>query len=306
MEINKKRYRDLDTFFKKKFNKKIIKLPVDAGFSCPNRDGKISNEGCIFCSESGSGEWTYGKVSIRDQLYYQKSRLSKPGRDEGYIAYFQNFTNTYASLEKLKNLYYEALSFENIEGLFIATRADSISDELIDFLSDLSKETFLVIELGMQSVNERTIKLINRGYSHKVFDKIVKKLKSRGINILSHLIIGLPYEKEIDYIEDINYINYIRPWGIKIHNLYIEKGSRLLDFYRENKISYSMDLDLYINIVVDMLRRLDPSVVINRLTGDGIKDQIIYPAWAKNKAKILTSIDKKLKDKNYRQGDLWH
>ena len=305
MEINKKRYKDLDSFFKRKFHKKVIKLPLDGGFTCPNRDGSLSSLGCIYCSDSGSGEWTFKDMgSIPRQISYQKRLLSKPGRDEAYIAYFQNFTNTYGDLEKMREIFYGAITQDDIVGLFIATRADCLNDEVLELLDELNHKTFLVVELGLQSVNEKTISLINRGYSHEEFDKGLLKLKNLGINILVHIIVGLPYEDMGDYLEDISYINSRNIWGVKIHNLYIEKGTRLLDFYENEEIAYTMDKDSYVEIVVAMLRRLDPNIVINRLTGDGIREKIAYPLWSKNKAKILASIDRMMKVRDYRQGDL--
>ena len=305
MEINKKRYRDFDSYMKEKFNKKIIKLPLDGGFTCPNRDGTISYEGCIFCSESGSGEWTYGKKTIAEQIEYQKSRLRKTNMPTAYMAYFQNFTNTYGDINKLRNLYYETLEADDIMGLAIATRADCLSDEVLDLLSEIKDKCFLIVELGMQSVNEKTINLINRGYSHEVFDDGIKKLHQRGINTLIHMIVGLPFEDRVDFLADMSYINNVRPWGIKIHNLYIEKPSRLFDYYQKNDLKYEIEMEDYVEIVVDLLRNLRPEIVINRLTGDGIGEKLAYPAWSKNKARILTSIDKLMKEKDYRQGDLW-
>ena len=306
MEINKKRYKDLDSFFKRKFHKKVIKLPLDGGFTCPNRDGSLSSLACIYCSDTGSGEWTFReKGSISRQISYQKKLLSKPGRDEAYIAYFQNFTNTYGDVDKMREMFYEAISQEDIVGIFIATRADCLEDEVLELLDKLNHKTFLVVELGMQSVNEKTISLINRGYSHEEFDKGLLKLKNLGINILVHIIVGLPYEDMVDYLADISYINARKIWGVKIHNLYVEKGTRLLDFYEKENIAYRMDKDSYVEIVVAMLRRLDPGVVINRLTGDGLREIIAFPLWSKNKAKILATIDRVMKVKDYRQGDLW-
>lgn len=305
IEINKKRYRDFDSYMKEKFQKKIIKLPLDGGFTCPNRDGSLSKEGCIFCSETGSGEWTIGIKSITEQISYQKSRLSKEGRPEAYLGYFQNFTNTYGDVTRLRDLYYGALENESLIGLAIATRADCLSEEVLDLLEEINEKYFLVVELGMQSVNEKTIELINRGYDHKTFDTGLRKLKQRGIRVLVHMIVGLPFESYDDYMKDVAYINESFPWGIKIHNLYIEKATKLEKFYQENALSYGIDMAEYVRIVVDILRKLRPEIVINRLTGDGISDEIAYPIWSKNKAKILTSIDKMMKDKNFRQGDLW-
>lgn len=304
MEINKKRYRDLDTYLKLKFNKKIIKLPLDGGFTCPNRDGTLGYMGCIYCSESGSGEWTSHKKSIADQIKDQKIKLSKKGREEGYIAYFQNFTSTYGDISKMRKLFYEAISQDNVLGLMIATRGDCLSEDVLTLLDELNQKTFLVVELGMQSVNEATISLIERGYTHAEFDKRVDKLNKLGIKTLVHVIVGLPHETMNDYLKDVRYINKKGIWGIKIHNLYLEKDSRFLHRYEENNLSYSMTKDDYVKICVEMLRHLKKDIVINRLTGDGIREKIAYPAWSKNKAGILSSIDKLMKDENYRQGDL--
>lgn len=304
MEINKKRYRDLDTYLKLKFNKKIIKLPLDGGFTCPNRDGSLGYMGCIYCSETGSGEWTLAKKSIPDQIADQKIKLSKKGREEGYIAYFQNFTATYGDISKMRKLFYEAIGEENICGLMIATRGDCLSEDVLKLLDDLNKKIFLVVELGMQSVNDKTISLIERGYTHREFDKGVDKLNKLGIRTLVHVIVGLPYETMDDYLKDVSYINKKDIWGIKIHNLYLEKDSRFLNFFEKNGLTYSMTKDDYVKICVQMLRNLKKDIVINRLTGDGIREKIAYPTWSKNKAGILSSIDKLMKDENYRQGDL--
>lgn len=290
---------------KENFNKKIIKLPLDGGFTCPNREGTISKTGCIFCSESGSGEWTYGKKSIRDQIAYQKKRLSKEGREEAYLGYFQNFTNTYGPISKLRELFYEALEDRDVIGLAIATRADCLDDEVLNLLEEINEKYFLIVELGMQSVNQKSLDLINRGYDHETFDLGLKKLKARGVSVLVHMIVGLPYEGFDDYINDVSYINKAQVRGIKIHNLYVEKDSKLHEYYEKNNLNYDMEMEDYVNIVVVILRNLRPDIVINRLTGDGINEKIAYPLRSKNKAKILTSIDKLMKDRNYRQGDLW-
>ena len=305
IEINKKRYRDFDSYMKEIFNKKIIKLPLDGGFTCPNRDGTISKTGCIFCSQAGSGEWTFGKKSIRDQVAYQKKRLSKEGREEAYLGYFQNFTNTYGPISKLRELFYEALEDKNVIGLAIATRADCLDDEVLNLLEEINEKYFLIVELGMQSVNQKSLDFINRGYDHETFDLGLKKLKARGIRVLVHMIVGLPYEGFDDYINDVSYINKAQVRGIKIHNLYVEKDSKLQKFYEKNKLDYSIKMEEYVEIVVAILRNLRPDIVINRLTGDGINEKIAYPLRSKNKARILTSIDKMMKDRNYRQGDLW-
>lgn len=304
MEINKKRYRDEDSYFKRKFNKKIIKIPLDGGFTCPNRDGKISKLGCIYCSENGAGDFTRND-DLDKQIDFQINRLKKPNRNEGYMAYFQNFTSTYGDFEKIKRLFYEAIENPNIMGLSIATRADCLSDEVIELLDDLNKKTFLIVELGLQSVNEKSIEFINRGYSHKEFDQGLLKLKEKNIKTLAHLIIGLPNEDLNDYLGAISYINEREFWAIKIHNLYIEKGSIIYDYYLKNQNEFTMTLDEFVDYVILILENLNPNIIVQRLTGDGRRDKIIWPIWSKNKAKVLSTIDKKLKDRNKNQGDLW-
>ena len=306
MELNKKRYRDLDTYYKIKYNKKIIKLPLDGGFTCPNRDGSLSFKGCIYCSDDGAGEWTYNSAGdIKNQIAFQKKKLSKPGREEAYIAYFQNFTNTYGNVEKMRQMFFAAINEPDIVGLSIATRADCLPNEVLNLLDELNQITDLTVELGMQSVNEKTLEFINRGYDHKTFDKGVQKLNKFGIKTIAHIIVGFPDENEDDYINNILYINERNFWGIKIHNLYIENNTYLKYYYEKNNIKYTMSKDDYAHIVVKMLRNLKPDIVINRLTGDGINDNIAYPGWSKNKAAVLSTIDKIMKNNIYRQGDLF-
>ncbi|SUU93013.1 coproporphyrinogen III oxidase [Anaerococcus octavius] len=306
MELNKKRYRDLDTYYKLKYNKKIIKLPLDGGFTCPNRDGSLSFCGCIYCSDDGAGEWTHKSAGdIKKQIALQKDLLSKKGRKEGYIAYFQNFTNTYGDIESMREMFYTAINQPDIVGLSIATRADCLPNDVLDLLKELNQETDLTVELGMQTVNANTLEFINRGYDHKVFDQGVDKLHKLGIKTIAHIIIGLPNENEKDYLNNIDYINKKNIWGIKIHNLYIENNTYLKYYYEKNNIDYKMSKDDYAKIVVGMLRKLNPNVVINRLTGDGINQNIAYPEWSKNKGAVLSTIDKIMKDNNYQQGDLY-
>ncbi|MFO3715355.1 TIGR01212 family radical SAM protein [Anaerococcus cruorum] len=306
MELNKKRYRDLDTYYKIKYQKKIIKLPLDGGFTCPNRDGSLSFKGCIYCSDDGAGEWTYKSAGdIKNQIAYQKKILSKISRKEGYIAYFQNFTNTYGDVEKMREMFFTAINEPDVVGLSIATRADCLPYDVLDLLDELNQKTDLTVELGMQSVNEKTIDFINRGYDHKIFDQGVDKLNKLGIKTIAHTIIGLPGEDEKDFLNNISYINKKDLWGIKIHNLYIENDSYLKYYYEKNNIRYNMTKDDYANIVVEMLRNLKADVVINRLTGDGIKENIAYPAWSKNKGAVLTTIDKIMKSEDFSQGGLF-
>ncbi|NVF11828.1 TIGR01212 family radical SAM protein [Anaerococcus sp. AGMB00486] len=305
MEINKKRYRDFDSYFKKKYKKKIIKLPLDGGFTCPNRDGTISDKGCIYCSENGAGDFTNRLDDIDKQIEFQINRLRKKDRDEGYIAFFQNFTSTYGDINYIRYVFYKAINNPSIMGLSIATRADCLTDEVLELLDDLNKKTFLIVELGLQSVNEDTISFINRGYSHREFDKGVLKLNKLNIKTLAHLIIGLPKEDINDYLKDVDYINKRGFWGLKIHNLYIEDDTLIYDYYKENENLFTMTKDEFTDYIIEILGKLNPSIVIQRLTGDGRYDRIVWPIWSKNKAAVLSTIDKKLKDMNLKQGDLW-
>ena len=205
----------------------------------------------------------------------------------------------------MREMFYAAIDSPDIVGLSIATRADCLPDEVLAMLSELNKITDLTIELGMQSVNESTLEFINRGYSHQEFDNGVQKLCSLGIEMVAHIIVGLVGEDIDDYMRDISYINYRGIEGIKIHNLYIENNTYLKSYYEKNNISYDMTKDDYANTVVTMLRHLNPDVVVHRLTGDGISSNIAYPLWSKNKGAVLSTIDKIMKDSDYRQGDLW-
>lgn len=306
MELNKKRYIDLDTHYKIKYGKKIIKLPLDGGFTCPNRDGTIDTSGCIYCSDMGAGEWTYRSAGdIKAQIALQKEKLSKPGREEGYIAYFQNFTNSYGDVGKMREMFYAAINEPDIVGLSIATRADCLPPDVLELLAELNETTDLNVELGMQSVNNETLAFINRGYSHETFDMGLQKLYELGIEVTVHIIVGFPGESISDYLNDIAYINYRGIEGVKIHNLYIENNSYLKYYYEAYNIAYTMTLDEYTDIVIAMLRHLNPETIVMRLTGDGIREQIAYPEWSKNKGKVLATIDKKMKDSDFRQGDLW-
>lgn len=296
-----KRYNTLNSEMKRIFNAKAIKLSLDGGFSCPNRDGSIHDEGCIFCGERGSGEFTNHSLDIKDQANKQIELLSKKWQTNKYIAYFQSFTNTYASVEKLEEVYNQALDIPGVVGLAIATRPDCLSDEILDFLEILNKKTFLWIELGLQTIHENTGKLIRRGYTLDVYDEIVDKLKKRGIRLVTHAIIGLPYEKREDIIETCEYIANKKLWGIKLHSLYIQKDTDLYDFYLKNPFQIMTKED-YIDIIGEIISILPKDLIIHRLTGDGDKSLLFEPQWSKNKLGVLSSIDKHLKEKDINQG----
>lgn len=293
-----RRFLSFNDYFKYKFNGKVVKLSLDAGCTCPNRDGKISHQGCIFCSEKGSGDFAASRnSSMQEQINSQKILLSKKWNSNKYIAYFQNFTNTYGDINYLKNLYNEIIKSDDIIGLSIATRADCLDDEVMKMLIDLNKKTFLWIELGMQSVNEKSINFINRGYSHETFDQNVKKLRENNIRFLTHIIFGLPTESYDDMIRTVNYVKEIHPFGVKFHSLYIQSDSPLSNYYKENPFELISKED-YINIVCDAIEILPRDIVIHRLTGDPDREKLIAPLWTRDKLSVISSIDKELKLRN--------
>lgn len=301
MRWGEKRYNSLDFQLKKEFGEKIYKVSLDGGFTCPNRDGTISKEGCIFCSDRGSGEFTGdSKKSITIQINEQINFLNK-GENKKYIAYFQNFTNTYGEVAYLRKIYMEALLHPNIVALAIATRADCLDDNVLELLDELNKEYFIWLEIGLQSIHEESAKLINRGYGLDTFNKSIDKLKKINIKFVVHLIIGLPYETREHILKSIEYMNKIMPWGIKIHLLYIIRGTSLHNLYLEKPFNI-FSKEEYVALLIEIIEKLDENIGIHRLTGDGVKESLIEPKWSLNKRDILNKINSKLKNKNTWQG----
>lgn len=291
-----RRFLSFNDFFREYFDGKTVKLSLDAGFSCPNRDGSISNIGCIFCSDEGSGEFAASKnLDLGEQIDSQKIFLEKKWKAKNYIAYFQNFTNTYGSLSDLKNIYDYVKSRNDIKAISIATRCDCLDDEKIEYLKELSKEKTLWLELGMQSVNESTIKLINRGYSHATFNKTIEKLKDANILFLIHAIFGLPFEGEDDFKNTINYIREVEPFGVKFHNLYILKDSPIYNLYK-NKNFKILSKEEYIDAVIFAIENISEKTVLHRITGDPPKAKLYEPKWSCDKLAVISEIDKRLKD----------
>ncbi len=299
---DEKRYHSLNYYLKSRFNEKIYKVSLDGGFTCPNRDGTISKEGCIFCSENGSGEFAGDKnKSIYNQIEQQLELISKKFPEGKVIAYFQNFTNTYGKISKLKKIYEEALKHPRVIGIAIATRPDCISEEVIKLLSELNKKTFLWVELGLQTTNPQSAILINRGWKLEVLDHVIRKLNQHKIKSVAHIILGLPYESEEDMINSVKYIVKQKIWGVKFHLLYIVKGTILENYYNKNKFKV-LTKEEYIQILSNCLKELDKNIVIHRLTGDGKRETLVEPKWSLNKREVLNSIDKFLKEKNINQG----
>lgn len=299
---NNKRYHTLDYYYKQKYGCKIAKISLNGNFTCPNRDGTKGVGGCIFCSASGSGEYAGNKQkSITEQFLEIKEIIDKKWQNTKYIAYFQANTNTYADVDILKRKYEEALSLPNVVGINIATRCDAISDECLDYLEELNKKTDLVIELGLQTIHEKTSKLINRGHTLKEFTDMVRKLKERKINVVVHIINGLPYETKEDMLETVKFVNNLNIHGIKIHMLHILKNTKLAQLYEKEKF-HVLTKEEYIDIVCNQLELLDEKIIINRITGDPKIDDLIEPNWLVKKFCVLNDIDKEMKSRRSYQG----
>ena len=296
-----KRYHTLDYFYKHKFGCKVFKISLNAGFTCPNIDGTLGTRGCIYCSPLGSGEFA-GKPcdDLIKQFNDVKSMMSSKWSGK-YIGYFQARTNTYAPLDVLKEKYEAILKLDDVVGLSIATRPDCISDECLDYLSDLNKRTFLTVELGLQSIHEATNKLINRCHSLDCFVNMVNKLRERNINVVVHIINGLPYETKDMMLETIRFINRLDIQGVKIHMLHIVKNTDLAKLYYENPF-HVLTREEYVNIVCDQLELLRPEIVINRITGDPKKEDLIEPSWLLKKFCVLNEIDKEMVRRDSYQG----
>ena len=297
------RYHTLDYFYKNKFKSKVFKVSLNGGFTCPNKDGKVGTRGCIYCSRTGSGEFA---GNIKDNLLKQfddvKEMMSKKWPNSKYIAYFQANTNTYAPLDVLKEKYETVYKLPNVVGLSIATRPDSIEDDVYDYLEKLSKETYLTVELGLQSIHEKTNKIINRCHSLECFNKAVKELRKRNINVVVHIINGLPYETKEMMIDTVKYLNNLDIQGIKIHMLHILKNTDLYDMYEKEKF-HVLSRDEYVSIVCEQLRYLREEIVINRITGDPKEDDLVEPTWLIKKFGVLNEIDKYMAKYDIYQGD---
>ncbi len=297
-----KRYHTLDYFYRKKFNTKISKISLNAGFTCPNIDGRVGTGGCIYCSSLGSGDFAGNKNDdLVTQFYSIKKIIDKKWKDTKYIGYFQAHTNTYAPLAVLKEKYETILNIENVIGLSIATRPDAISDEILDYLEELSKKTYLTIELGLQTIHKKTSIFINRCHTLECFEECVEKLRQRNINVVVHIINGLPYETKEMMIETVKYLNKLDIQGIKIHMLHILEKTKLGLIYKEHPFKV-LSKEEYIDIVCDELEYLRPEIVIHRITGDPDQDDLIEPSWLDKKLCILNEIDACLERRNTYQG----
>lgn len=300
--LDNKRYHTLNYYYKTRYNSKVFKVSLNGGFSCPNKDGTNGFGGCIFCSNAGSGDFAGNPTKpLTEQFYAVRNVMLKKWPQAKYIGYFQANTNTYAPVEELKEKYEEILKIDNVVGLNIATRSDAISSEVYDYLEELNRKTDLTVEIGLQSMHDETLKLINRGHDLKNFDDCIKELKRRNIKVVVHIINGLPYETKAMMIDTAKYLNTLKIDGIKIHMLHIIKGTRLAKMYEE-KHFHVLTKEEYIDIVIEQLENLNEDIVIHRITGDPVKEDLIEPQWLLKKFCVLNDIDKEMVRRNTYQG----
>jgi len=301
---NTKRYYDLKSFWINRFGYKVYKLPIDAGFTCPNRDGAVSTGGCIYCDGRGSRLRQAGLLpSVSEQIRRGKEYYRKHRNAGKFIAYFQTFTNTYAPVEKLKKLYDEALAENNVIGLSVGTRPDCVPNDVIDLFRRYAKTRHVWLELGLQSIHERTLRFINRGHSAATFIDAVRRASGMNIHICTHIIVGLPGETREDILETARAIATLPIQGIKIHLLLALRGTTIGDLYEKGEITI-LDREDYVKIICDILEILPPEMVIQRLTADGYRDIFLAPQWAVNKMDVLNAIDMELEKRNTYQGIL--
>ncbi len=300
--LDNKRYYTLNCYYKKKYNSKVCKISLNANFSCPNKDGKVGTGGCIFCSKLGSGDFAGDKThDLVTQFNEVKEIMLKKWPNTKFIGYFQANTNTYADVKILKNYYETILKLDNVVGLNIATRSDAISEEVMDYLEELNKRCDLTIELGLQSMHDKTLKYINRGHDLNNFIECFNKLKERNIKVVVHIINGLPYETKDMMIETAKFLNKLGVDGIKIHMLHILKDTKLASIYEKEKF-HVLTKEEYIDIVISQLEYLNPDIVIHRITGDPDVKDLILPNWLVKKFCVLNDIDKEMVRRDTYQG----
>ncbi len=289
-------YLSFNKYLKDKFGQKVYKISLDGGFTCPNRDGKIDTRGCIFCSKGGSGDFAQNRdLSITEQIESGKKRVEKKIKSGKYIAYFQAFTNTYAPVEILRAKYSEAINHPDIVALSIATRPDCLGDDVIELLDEMNKIKPVFVELGLQTIHSDSAKYIRRGYSLEVYNEAVKNLKNIGVNIVVHIILGLPNESEEDMLESVKYVCQSQIDGIKLQLLHIIAGTDLAKDY-EKGLFKTLEFDEYVELIAKCVAIIPKNIVIHRLTGDGAKKDLIAPLWSADKKKVLNAINKALRE----------
>lgn len=289
-------YLSFNKYLKDKFGQKVYKISLDGGFTCPNRDGKTGTRGCIFCSKGGSGDFAENRdMSITEQIESGKKKVEKKIKSGKYIAYFQAFTNTYASVETLRQKYEEAINHPDIVALSIATRPDCLGDDVLRLLDEMNKIKPVFVELGLQTIHQKSAKYIRRGYDLSVYDKAVMNLKKIGVNVVVHVILGLPNESENDMLETVKYVCESGANGIKLQLLHVIDGTDLAKDY-EKGLFKTLEFDEYVNLIVKCVKIIPKDIVIHRLTGDGAKKDLIAPLWSADKKRVLNAINKALRE----------
>lgn len=286
-------YRTLNEHYRKKFGCKVYKLSLDAGMTCPNRDGTLEHRGCIFCSAYGGGEFAEAGISIPEQLNNAKRRVERKNKDGKYIAYFQSFTNTYAPVDHLRRLFTAAMAPEDIVGLAIGTRPDCLGDDVVALLAELNQIKPISVELGLQTIHEPTVQYIRRGYPTDVFDDAVKRLKQAGLEVVTHIILGLPGEDEAMAAQTTAHAVVAGTDGVKFHLLHVLKNTDLAQDYLAGKFR-CLELEEYAQWLKACLAQLPPHVVVHRITGDGAKRDLIAPAWTADKKRVLNYLSRAL------------
>lgn len=298
--LDNKRYHTLNYFFKKKFGQKVFKVPLDINSICPNQ----ASGGCIYCSNKSVASISDNSLDILEQFENGRKIMEQKWPDSLYIPYFQSGTNTYNDKNLVKGYVDKLLMIPKVVGIDIATRPDCLSDEWLDYLEELNKKTFLIVELGLQSSNDNTLRFINRGHNSKIFKDAVEKLHARNIFVVAHIINGLPYETKEDMINTIKFVNDCKVDGIKIHMLYIAKNTPLASLYEKNRF-HILTREEYIDIVCSQLRLLNEDIVVMRITGDPILNELVAPEWLIKKFMVLNGIDQEMVKRNIYQGDLF-
>ncbi len=294
-------YNNLAGYLKKRYGAKVGKICIDGGFTCPNRDGACSRGGCIYCTERGSGD----HIDSLKPIGVQVKDTLESGRYEKYIAYFQNYTNTYASVDVLKERYGSALIDDRIVALAVGTRPDCIDEEIAELLASYTAKYDVWVELGLQTASDRIGKIINRGYTREVFERAAEILRKHSIPFVVHMIIGLPTSEEADVYETVDVINRSGAWGVKIHSIYVAEGTQLAKMYRDSLYT-PPTLEEFVSLAAGCVARLNPNTVIHRLTGDCPLGMLVAPEWNKDKNLILEKIREHLTEKGLRQGSLYN
>ena len=302
MNWDGKRYYSFNSYLKQTFGEKVYKISLNGGFTCPNRDGTLGTRGCIFCSEGGSGDFAPDAALPIGEQIEEGIRMIRQKTDASkYIAYFQAFTNTYAPYEKLHSLFYDAILRQEIVGLAVGTRPDCLTPDVLELLDELNQIKPVFVELGLQTIHEKTAQFIRRGYPLSCFEQAVKALHDLGINVVVHLILGLPGETEEMMLESVRYLNQLPVNGVKFSLLHVLKHTDLGALYEKHPFPV-YELDDYVDFVIRCIEELREDIVIHRLTGDGPKDLLIAPRWTLNKRKVLNEISRRMKETNSRQG----